>query len=135
MRKIEFRGKRIDTCTWVYGYLREIWAPIGSELMYVIAPSHRYENDGVTDRDETEVIPETVGQYVGLQIENGVKIFDADILKDKSGKHWLVYWDVEALAWFVKGGDTAIPLADLDGCTKIELIGNAIDNKRLLEVK
>jgi hypothetical protein len=129
MRKIEFRGKRIDTGTWVYGYLREIWAPIGSKIRYVIAPSHRYENDGFNDMDEAEVIPETVGQYVGMQIKNGVKIFDADILKDKNGKRWVVYWDDEALAWFVKGGDTYIPLADLVGCTEIELVGNVIDNK------
>lgn len=74
MRDILFRGKRIDNAEWVYGqyaYLLNARTEDGEPIKHMIV-------DG-TPFGQT-VIPSTVGQYTGLTDQNGVKIFEGDIV-------------------------------------------------------
>lgn len=69
MREILFRGKRLANGKWVYGGFNSRF-----QRSFIIGMSQSMRIDG------TEVIPETVGQYTGLD-KNGTKIFEGDIVK------------------------------------------------------
>ena len=72
MREILFRGQRVDTKEWVYGWYFESFTGIA----YIIVMHDHLL--GVTEM--YEVVKETVGQFIGLLDRNVVKIFDGDIL-------------------------------------------------------
>lgn len=93
MREILFRGKRVDTSEWVYG-----------GLIYGTKDSFIFERFMCRDDENTvelaenyRVIPETVGQYIGLKDKESNKIFDKDIIsfisKDNRQLKSKVWWN------------------------------------------
>ena len=126
MREILFRGKRIDTREWVYGNLiqRNIWG--------AVFPIIRAEDNGYGNFKEWEVIPETVGQYIGLKDKNGKKIFEGDVLIF-DGDKFVISWNDERCGfrmdyWMF---DEQYDLSEFWPTS--EVIGNIHDNPEVKE--
>ena len=70
MRDILFRGKRADNGEWTEGYFFKSWDKVF--LLW-----------GMTGDcpNMEEVVPETVGQYTGIEDDNDVRIFEGDIVE------------------------------------------------------
>lgn len=120
MREIKFRGKRIDTGEWVYGFLA----------------LHDFIADGQTHH---EIAPETVDQYTGLRDVDGKEIYEGDVITfdqtDAGGsKHvgeitfsldpcldYIGLWLWKKNGW-----------CPFDGCGRIEILGNIYESPELL---
>lgn len=124
MREIKFRGLSLGTGIMVFGSL----------INYDPIPEIQETEIGEMDYDypSNEVIPETVGQYIGLKDKNGVEIYEGDVTKDG---YVIMFCTYKALfAEFFQNGYTKefnIAKYPIDP-TAIEIIGNIHENPELL---
>ena len=126
MREILFRGKRADNGQWVYGfYTHELQGG------HFISADEGAWYDGPM-LSYVEVIPETVGQYTGLDDKNGVKVFEGDVvryLNSIESGNGVVIFDACAFLFNWIDIDEIDSLLRYFQCSKeLEVIGNVHDN-------
>ena len=135
MREILFKGKKRDNGEWVYGDLCQVLP--GCECKFNLIFS---QDECATS---SIVLPETVGQYIGLIDKNGKKIFEGDVCKfrewDNGEMCWIGHVHFEHCQFIISGGankecpsDFYLVLSRFSP-ENIEVIGNVHDNPELLE--
>ena len=134
-REIKFRGKRIDTGEWVYGYYayhKDYGKGRDTHRIYEVYAESDPETFFTTFY---EVDPDTVGQYTGFKDRNRKEIYKGDLLK--SGDIiFEVWWSDDNACYMLDMvnpfKEMAARMSDLD-IASMEVIGNRWDNPELLE--
>lgn len=130
MRTIKFRGKRVNRREWVYS-----------------TESFVQTDEGICMglyNEEKDVIPDTVGQFVGLYDKDGKEIYEGDILTVKGIPFGVVRWHKDGY-FFIDDSTGEVILDDTYRSigemirffnrneTAYSVIGNIHDNPELLK--
>ena len=136
MRTIKFRGKCLNSGTWMYGDLVTTLTPKGS--MTKCPAIHTTSGTIGT----FFVSPNTVGQFTGLYDIRGSEICEGDILcVDSEHPNATIVWDKNnygfSLLWFENAPQSSVCVAYLSCYTecKMKVIGNIYDNPELLATR
>ena len=126
MRKIKFRGNRLDNGEWVYGdYHRR-----AGEVHFIIDMQPDFQ--GKVEYVIIQVDAETVSQFTGLHDKNGKEIYEGDIVRYDMGGECEV-------SYCVSGGFAGFDLSPAfhngHQLTDVEVIGNIHDNPELLKTE
>lgn len=117
MREIKFRGKRIGSSVFTYGFL--IGRDMVDSYKIYITPGPTYK--------EVNVDPGTVGQFTGLKDKNGKEIYEGDICNNDGGMTGEVVF--HELAWMFRWrSGNYYPLGQW-----VEVISNIYSNPELLD--
>ena len=137
MEEIKFRGQRVDNKKWVYGYYFK--TPLTDEATgsshedgwFFLCGRERHciaQNNCVY-----EVIPETVGQYIGVKDRNNKEIYELDmvIIEDCIA---IIQWENETCRFVINLIHENL-IYDFDNTygKELEIVCYMYDNPELLE--
>lgn len=134
MREILYRGKKINNKEWVDGSIVKLKRFSVNGDAYYIYP---YDNGSpLSDVCKYyEVIPETVGQYIGIKDKTNYKMFEDDIIRH-SGEIGIISYSTTCGNFCVLKPNTDI-LQEwgvwFRKNEEYEIIGNIFDTPELLE--
>ena len=136
MRKIKFRGKRIDNNEWINGQLLYFKSSVDEDEMAVIVAEWTNNNEWFNLGKRAKVNPETLGQYIGLKDKNGKEIYEGDILRQVDlirvvKKEMSCGSCCTQVIGFGASGKGHLDFIDFDKTDTIEVIGNIYDNPEL----
>ena len=139
MRIIKFRGLTLATKEMIYGLVNKSNQP--AEYDDIIS------NYRIASNSENRfVIPETIGQFIGLHDKNGKEIYEGDMLRDDYTDediliedYSVVVWDKKFCQWaidnsFAKDGSSFTNLVEYFGRETFEIVGNIFENADLVKL-
>lgn len=148
MREIKFRGKCLESDTWIYGSLfNSIWrkSADGSRVCYIFPDNMLDDDNGGGDcwedfaevAEQYEVAPATVGQYTGLKDKNGREIYEGDIIGGSNGSINGWEWPFKSeIKWNDEECGFNPPiLGYMDSTHYYNVLGNIYDNPDLLKTE
>lgn len=137
MRQIIFRGKRADNGKWIYGWYIKAnihWHKYGVHKDWIVC--NAIQNGGICNViGRYAVIPETVGQFIGLTDKNGTKIFEGDIVDILTENEELGKIEYNDGGFWVEADGFCLNFMENINGKDVEVIGNIYDNPELLEVE
>lgn len=148
MREIKFRGKCLESDTWIYGSLfNSIWrkSADGSRVCYIFPDNMLDDDNGGGDcwedfaevAEQYEVAPATVGQYTGLKDKNGREIYEGDIIGGSNGSINGWEWPFKSeIKWNDEECGFNTPTwGYMDSTHYYNVLGNIYDNPDLLKTE
>lgn len=133
--KILFRGKSAEDGEWFTGQLLHFKSPVSEKELNVIVEGCEWDdsNEWFNIGRRAKVVPETVGQYIGLNDKQDKPIFEGDIVEvDGEEFPFLIEYDEQDAIWLATNHYGILSFHDNitgDDCT---IIGNICDNPNLL---
>lgn len=120
-RQIKFRGKRLDTGEWVYGYY-----VVRKGLSYIVKCTNSKA------LCYFEVNPNTVGQFLSLQnpiTDEYIEAYEGDMFEDENGDIAEIIWQPYLGRFTFKGWSDEID----ELIWNMKKVGNKWDNPELLK--
>ena len=133
--KILFRGKSAEDGAWFTGQLLHFKSPVSNKELNVIVEGCEWDNSNewFNIGRRAKVVPETVGQYIGLKDRQGKPIFEGDIVKvDLRDDVFLVKYDENDAIWFLSNCNDNLSFLENISNYNCAVIGNVYDNPELL---
>lgn len=125
MREIKFRGKRDYDGKWIHGAYMSYSSTKETQSHYIIPEGNRTLFYRVT--------PETVGQYTGIDDNNGNKIFEGDIVDILTENEEIGVVECFNGAFIVKADGFCLDFLNNINGTDVSVVGNIHDNPELLK--
>jgi uncharacterized phage protein (TIGR01671 family) len=149
MRTVKFRGKRTDNGEWVYGNLvtmdssvRYGDSPISSNY-WIVEIKEELKTDAFSNGNAVwahnefiQVIPETVGQFIGVLDKHKKEIFEGQTIRDTINDMWykVVFNGGRYIGQIVMHG-AICGGTNIDDISKLHTLFYEIIEPELLEVK
>lgn len=122
-----YRGKRKKSGEWIYGSCLVVNGK-GSKPCYAI---FEYDENG----NDSEIEPQTLGQFTGLYDKSKLEIFEGDIIRYTSVddvKYGLVCWDNNSAGFAIKLPDGCLDYFGKKVALNCDIVGNIHDTPEFI---
>ena len=132
--KILFRGKSTEDGEWFTGQLLHFKSPVSKKELNVIVEGCEWDdsNEWFNIGRRAKIVPETVGQYLGLKDRQGKPIFEGDIVEvDGEEFPFLIEYDEQDAIWLATNRYDTLSFHDNIADNDCTIISNIYDNPNL----